>query len=188
MKGVFVEISSSLGAVPNIIPFQFNPNNITRTLSPREGFWWEPEFENRWVTVNTPILPSETISMNIQLDATDKLSEGNQIAGIAGIQPALSAIELMMYPKEIPTLMTDSSKYPPMRELPLILLVLGMRIYPINITNMTITEQAFDINLNPIRAEIQISLQVLNSDDKNVSDIAKSIFKYTKKQKEVIAP
>ncbi len=195
MKGVFVELSSSvLGAMPNIIPFQFNPDNITRTLVPRDSeICFDAAMDNRCQDIiSVPLLPSETITMSIQLDATDKLSDGNLIASLAGIQPAISAIELMMYPKKktaslIPAFNSDSQNYTPLQELPLVLFILGVRIYPIKITSMTITEQAFDTTLNPIRAEIQVSVQVLNSDDKNVSDLVKSISNYTKRQKEVMA-
>ena len=42
--------------------------------------------------------PSETIALNIEIDATDKLEEGDTVTTNEGIYPILSALELLVYP------------------------------------------------------------------------------------------
>ena len=39
------------------------------------------------------------------------------------------------------------------------------RITPVRITDLEITEEAFDPNLNPIRAKVSLGMRVLNVDD-----------------------
>ncbi len=44
------------------------------------------------------------------------------------------------------------------------------------ITEFSITEEAFDINLNPIRAKISLSLRVLSVDDVSPGDKSYGLF------------
>ena len=46
------------------------------------------------------------------------------------------------------------------------LLVWGVnRVLPVRITDFSITEEAYDVSLNPIRAKVSLGLRVLNYDD-----------------------
>jgi hypothetical protein len=56
-------------------------------------------------------------------------------------------------------------------EAPLTILVLGAgRVLPVRLTELTITEEAFDVALNPIRAKVSISARVLTVDDLGFTD------------------
>ena len=199
MKGVFVEIQSQIfGPKPNIVPFQFNPDSLTRTINTRSSYNESGEEGMQGKTgasrdLKGAFMPAESMSMTLRLDATDKLNEGNLIARTTGIQPALSALELMMYPRTEPTLQslpTQGKKhlYDPLRLLPLILFIMGpLRVLPVKISSMTITEQEFDTKLNPIRADVQLSLEVMTSDDLSVPGIIKRVYDYTKIRKEAMA-
>lgn len=200
IKGVFVEIQSQIfGQKPNIVPFQFNPDSLTRTISMRSSYDYESGEEGMQGRTGTSrdlkvaFMPAESISMTLRLDATDKLNEGNLIAKTTGIQPALSALELMMYPRTEPTLQslpTQGKKhlYDPLRLLPFILFIMGpLRVLPVKISSITITEQEFDTKLNPIRADVQLSLEVLTSDDLSVPGVIKRVYDYTKTRKEAMA-
>jgi len=38
-------------------------------------------------------------------------------------------------------------------------------VVPVRVTDLSITEEAFDVNLNPIRAKVSLGLRVLSVDD-----------------------
>jgi hypothetical protein len=49
---------------------------------------------------------------------------------------------------------------------PFTLFIWGLkRVVPVRVTDLTITEEAFDPQLNPIRAKASLSLRVLTYDD-----------------------
>ena len=51
-------------------------------------------------------------------------------------------------------------------EMPLVLFVWSRnRVAPVRLTEMAITEEAFDAALNPIRARVSLSMRVLGVDD-----------------------
>ncbi|MEL6942412.1 MAG: hypothetical protein AAFO82_07075, partial [Bacteroidota bacterium] len=51
-------------------------------------------------------------------------------------------------------------------EAPLTLFVWSKnRVVPVRITEFSITEEAFDVNLNPIRARVSLGMRVLSVDD-----------------------
>ena len=94
--------------------------------------------------------PRETVSFTIALDATDKLEAGDPVTQQNGVFPALSALEILMYPKPGSLTVWVSG---------------GRRVLPVHISTMVFNEQAFDRALNPIRVEVTLSLQVLKDAD-----------------------
>lgn len=122
LKGALVEYGISIP--PLIVPFQFNPESISRERSNRfsapgsalagvkedkegtKGQMKLSEFQCKYDDLmklrdeQDVDSGGETISFDIRLDATDKLNEGNPIAEQFGIAPQLSTLELMMYPKQ----------------------------------------------------------------------------------------
>jgi hypothetical protein len=51
-------------------------------------------------------------------------------------------------------------------EAPLTLFVWSkQRVVPVRVTDLSVTEEAFDVNLNPIRAKVSLGLRVLSVDD-----------------------
>lgn len=133
----------------------------------------------------------ETLSFDIRLDATDKLNDGDTITEQFGIAPQLSTLELMMLPKgqsllgEAVSALIGSAKkaftfVDSARNPPAILFVWGRKkVMPVNITNMTIKEEEFSADLNPVRATVTVSLQVIEGPN--------APFLYTKALKEVMS-
>jgi hypothetical protein len=195
LKGAFINLGAGLlGALPNIITFQFNPETISRTpsiplpLSPSDG-------SGRVDGTQQPDDPGETMSFSLRLDATDQLVlEDNPVAATRGIYPTLSALELLMVPKS--SLSIDlfklsggpaPSQLPP-NKLSTILFIWGsFRILPVIITSLSINETEFDTLLNPVRAEITVSLQVLTLSQITSSPFASGAYRYTQGVKEVMA-
>jgi hypothetical protein len=57
------------GATPEFIYFQYNPDTITRTLTPKHS----KPVGNSSETFRLEGVPSETITIDIELDTTDQL-------------------------------------------------------------------------------------------------------------------
>ncbi|SRR6266567_4144437 len=195
LKGAFLNIGAGLlGALPNVVVFQFNPDRITRTPTPAHQPPRPDGSGNRPAT-QQPDNPSETISFSLRLDATDQLAQSNPIAAASGILPTLSAIELLMVPKSGLSIdlfgLSGSSGKPyqlPPLNLPTILFFWGpFRILPVTITNLSITETEYDTLLNPVRAEISVTLNVLTPSQLGSSTLAVGAYNYSEKVKEVMA-
>ncbi len=78
-------------------------------------------------------------------------------------------------------------QHPP-QKLPTVLFFWGpFRILPVGITNLSITETEYDLLLNPIRAEVSVSLQVLTPSQLNDATLAIGAYKYSQGVKEVMA-
>jgi hypothetical protein len=94
--------------------------------------------------------PRETVSFTIALDAADKLELGDPLTQQSGLLPVIFALELLLYPSPgVLTVWVSGSR----------------RVVPVRISEMVFSEQAFDAALNPIRAEVAVSLQVLKDAD-----------------------
>jgi hypothetical protein len=83
----------------------------------------------------------------------------------------LAALEVLIYPKSADVISSQSMMsagvieiIPPLAAFTL--LVYGpQRIVPVQVTNLNITEEAHDVNLNPTRAKVSLSLRVLSYND-----------------------
>jgi hypothetical protein len=133
----------------------------------------------------------ESLSFDIRLDATDKLNDGDGLAEQFGVAPQLSTLELMVAPKTqsvlgglATALLGGPSKgfafFSEDRNPPVILFVWGRKkVLPVNITNMQIREEEFSTDLNPTRATVTVSLEVIEGPNLP--------FLYTKTLKEVMS-
>ena len=73
-------------------------------------------------------------------------------------------------------------------EAPLCLFVWSKnRVVPVRVTELSITEEAFDIALNPIRAKVSLGLRVLSVDDLGFDQKGGSLFISHLQQKEQLA-
>jgi len=178
--------------VQRIISMQYNPDTLTRTLQARGV---ANEGGDRLDALRLTGPPSETIKLDAEIDATDQLEhpEQNPNAVQFGIQPQLAALETMIYPPSSQILNEDSLaqagtiEVAPV-EAPLALFVWSAnRVVPIRLTDFNITEEAFDINLNPIRAKVSLSMRVLNVNDLQFDHKGNSLFMAYQQQKEKLA-
>jgi hypothetical protein len=173
LKGALVD-SNLLSFPPLIVPFQFNPERLTRRRATRldspktrraGGDSKQPSdsIGGAQTTVSQP----EVITMDIRLDASDALENGDPIAGEFGVLPALSALELMITPRSeslfagILGLSADFG-FGDRQSTPVLIFVWGrQRIYPVRLTELNIQEVEYNPNLNPTRVTVGISLTVL---------------------------
>lgn len=119
------------------------------------------------------VVQTEKLSFDVRLDATDKLNDGDGLTETFGIAPQLSTLELMMLPKNssliggaISALLGGAPNnfafFDTDRDPPIILFVWGRKkVLPVNLLNMQIREEEFSTDLNPIRAVVSVSLEVI---------------------------
>ncbi len=178
-----------MNPLASVVVFQYNPNTMTRTLEARAaGGDGDPGEVTR---LTGP--PKESIKLSIEIDAADQLEKNDSIAATMGIYPALSALEMMLYPKSLDVLFNSTLSAVGMIEIlpteaPLVFLVWGLkRVLPVRITSFSITEEAYDPSLNPILAKADLSLTVLTYQDFSVFHPGFSMFMAHQVVKEVMA-
>jgi hypothetical protein len=177
LKGALVSIGTG-NPVPNVIIFQYNPDTLTRTIKPRSPGGDAARSEAQRLTGP----PEETIKVDVDIDAVDQLEKSDAIATTLGIYPQLSALEMLTYPRSAlviaNTVLLAAGTIeiiPP--DAPLTLFIWGAkRILPVRITDFSITEEAHDQALNPIRAKVGLGLRVLSYNDFSVTDPGYYIF------------
>jgi hypothetical protein len=190
IKGALVGLDP-VNPLASIIVFQYNPDTMTRRLDARStgGNEWYDKSEALRLTGP----PRETITLNVELDATDQLEKGETLAVNAGVYPELSALEMLLYPKSEKVIRDTALALagnieiiPP--EAPLTIFVWGIqRVLPVRLTGFSITEEEFDTVLNPIRAKVDLSLQVLSYADLKISNPGYSMFLAHQIAKETLA-
>ena len=168
LKGGIVLLNPQTTAVERIISLQYNPDTLTRSLQVRSV---GGEGSNHSDALRLTGPPVETYKLDAEVDATDQLETAHAVTVQVGIQPILSALETIIYPKSTQLFANNAMarlgtiEIAPM-ETPLILFIWNKnRIVPVRITEFSITEEAFDVNLNPIRAKISLGMRVLSVDD-----------------------
>jgi hypothetical protein len=190
LKGAIVGIDK-LNPLASIIVFQYNPDTLTRRLEARSSGGGDQSDRSEAYRLTGP--PKETISLKIEIDASDEVDNLNPAQLISGIHPTLAALEMLLYPKSLHVIANAALSTVGMLEIippeaPLTLFVWGpQRVLPVRLQNFSITEQAFDAALNPIRAEVDLSLQVLSYHDLQVTHPGYGLFMVHQVMKEVLA-
>lgn len=163
VRGGFVLWDNDRRTVKQTIPFQYNPDTLTRTLQP-QGIGNEPGDRLEALRLKGP--PHESYKFDAEFDATEAPEKYPD-----GLTPVLAALELTIYPAladlEDENRLAGQGQFEiaPV-EAPLLVLVLGSkRVLPVRITDLSITEDAFDTALNPIRAKVSVGVRVLTVDD-----------------------
>jgi hypothetical protein len=176
--------------LPNgIIVLQYNPDTLTRTLKIKGA----EEGGDRSEALRLTGPPVETIRIEAEIDATDQLETGDPNATQYGITPQLSALETTVYPPSA-TLQNNFNlaqqgvlEIMPMLA-PFALFVWSVnRIAPVRFTELSITEEAFDPKLNPLRAKVTLGMRVLTIDDLSFADKGGSLYMTYQRQKESLA-
>ena len=131
--------------------------------------------------------------MTVEIDAADQLAVADPLATTFGIYPQLSGLEMLLYPKSAvvianTALAASGSIELVSAEAPLTLLIWGeRRVVPVRLTQFSITEQAYDPDLNPIRARVQLGLRVLSYSDLTSTNPGYHLFLAHQITKEVMA-
>src|SRR5262245_10195136 len=177
LKGALIGVDP-LNPLSSLVVFQYNPDTMTRRLEPRavsaEG--------DRGEAFRLTGAPKETITLSVEIDATDQLEQVNPLATTMGIYPTLAALEILLYPKSAVVAanaalsLIGTIEVIPV-EAPMTLFVWGsQRVLPVRLTSLNITEEGHDQLLNPIRAKVELSLTVLSYNDLSVLSPGYALF------------
>jgi len=186
LKGGLVLIDPETAKVQRIIALQYNPDSLSRTLQIQGA--GEGGERSEALRLRGPAV--ETIKVDAELDGTDAMELGEATVGELGIHPQLAALETMLYPSsanlESNNTLAQSGTLEILRmETALVLFVFGQnRVLPVRLTDFSVTEEAFDPNLNPIRAKVSLGMRVLSVDDVGFNHKAGSLFMSYLQQKE----
>lgn len=163
-------IDPGTAAVKRVIVLQYSPDTLSRTFQVQSV---GGESGDRSEAMRLKGAPVETIKLDAEIDATDQLEfpDQNRTTTQVGIFPQLAALEMLIYPTSAQLNNNNSLagmgtlEIVPM-ETPLALFVWSKtRILPVRVTELSVTEEAFDPNLNPIRAKVSLGLRVLSVSD-----------------------
>ncbi|MGH9836715.1 MAG: hypothetical protein ACREBD_08830 [Blastocatellia bacterium] len=190
LKGAIIGLDP-LKPLAGVIVFQYNPDSVTRRLEARSAGGGANSDRSEAFRLTGP--PKETITLSVEIDATDQLEQGNPVAAVSGIHPTLAALEVLLYPQSALTIANTVLAnagileiVPP--EAPLTLFFWGpARVLPVRITSFSVTEEAFDQLLNPIRAKVDLTLNVLSYHDLKLGTPGYNLFLAHHIAKEVFA-
>ena len=193
VKGGIVTMDPVTSALQSVIALQYNPDSLSRTLQIQAVQGAQDGTRVDALRLRGPAV--ETIKIEVELDATDQLEFPRQFPVTAqlGLQPQLAQLEMLVNPP-VDTLLADDNmanagtlELIPLEQ-PLTLFVWSRsRVVPVRLTDFSITEEAFDPNLNPIRAKVSLGLRVLNVDDLGFSHPGGHIFMSYLTNKEQLA-
>jgi hypothetical protein len=171
VKGGIVTMDPDTSAIQSIIALQYNPDSLSRTLQIQAVQGAQDGTRVDALRLRGPA--AETIKIEAELDASDQLEFPDQNANAVqlSLHPQLAQLEMLVNPT-VETLVADDNmanngalEIIPLEQ-PLTLFVWSKsRVVPVRLTDFSITEEAFDPNLNPIRAKVSLGMRVLNVDD-----------------------
>src|SRR5262245_35759674 len=180
LKGGLVLVNPASGAVQRIITLQYNSDTLQRSFQ-IQGAGNEGD-RSEALRLKGP--PVESIKLDAEIDATDQLEfpDSNRTAVTLGIHPQLAALETIAYPASSALIENNglaqagTIEIVPMETALTLFVWSAQRILPVRITELSVTEEAFDPSLNPIRAKVSLGMRVLSVDDLGFSHRGGSLF------------
>ncbi len=182
IKGGLVVLDPNSGAITRTIALQYNPDTLTRTYQV-QGVGGEGGGERAQpFRLKGPAI--ESIRLEAEIDATDSLEHPDQNANAVkfGVAPQLALLEALINPttaelQALNSLSNSGTLEILPAEAPLVLFVWSpSRVVPVRITEFSVTEEAFDPALNPIRAKVSLGLRVMTTDDLGFDHRGSSVF------------
>jgi hypothetical protein len=192
LRGGIVLVDPDLSTVQRIIVLQYNPDSLSRSFQIKAS---TAESGDRSEALRLTGPPVETIKLDAEIDATDQLEHPEQNPNTTefGIQPQLAALEVLIYPSSSQLQSNDALaragtlEIIPMQTALTLFVWSKSRIVPVRLTDLSVTEEAFDSALNPIRAKVSVGMRVLTVDDVGFSHKAGSVFMSYLRNKEQLA-
>jgi hypothetical protein len=192
VSGGIVLVDPDSSRVVRVIVLQYNPDTLSRTL---QVLGAGAESGDRVDVLRLKGAPVETIKLEAEIDAADQLEQPDTFPVTAqlGIYPQLAALEDCVYPDSATVQANiDRAAYGTLEiipsETPLALFIWGtQRVLPVRITELSVTEEAFSPELNPLRARVSLTLRVLATNDVPRGHRAASLFMAYHQAKERLA-
>lgn len=196
LKGALaVYTSEERGATPALIVFQYNPEQVRRTLALRAP---QQEGQSRGGAAREDVRraagpPTETINLTVSLSAVDQLADNDADAKNNGLAKQLATLEMLLYPptatfQRNQSLAGQGQVQVSPAQVPLVVLIWGQnKVVPVAISSFGVTEEAFDPNLNPIQAKIELGLKVLTYLELGPNTIGREAYIAYQRNKETLA-
>jgi hypothetical protein len=193
LKGGIVLVDPDTAAVRRIISLQYFPDTVTRSLQVQGVTADGGGDRSEILRLKGP--PIETIKLDAEIDATDQQEFPDQNANAVevGIHPQLAALEAIVYPTSQQLQSNNALEKSgtleiiPMQSALTLFIWSKNRIIPVRLTDFSVTEEAFDPNLNPIRAKVSLGMRVLSVNDVGFEAKAGSLYMIYQQQKERLA-
>ena len=191
VRGGLVVLDPTTGLTRQVITLQYNPDTLTRSFQVQSVGENAPR--SQALRLTGP--PVETVKVDAELDAADQLEfpDRNPDAARFGIHPQLAVLEQLIYPTVAQLTATEALgargtlEIAPI-EAPLTVFVWSAsRIVPVRLTELSVTEEAFDPNLNPLRAKVGLGMRVLSVHDVGFDHRAGSLYLAHHRRKEQLA-
>lgn len=180
-KGALFEYGLTIP--PLALVFDFNPQSISRSRTVtvktgdapgnRTGYDFLSPLETSRVAQGVE-MAAEGFSIDILLDATDKMAAKDPIATRFGVQPQIDTLRSMVEPKAqgpagVKTLASlgvgGSRAFERQETASVLIFAWGMQLLPVFLTGVTQKEVLHLPNLIPYRAEMGLSMQVIESNN-----------------------
>lgn len=202
LRGAFIAYES--GGYPDkkrVIPFRFNPESLSRSLSVEQGSassGTEGSASSSSSSSSSSEQASdassgsvkESFKVVVRVDFADRLEAAQNLPPELGVAPEIAAIEDLLYPGETEAQASSDGTEPVRQKLPrpTVLLVWGRkRVLPVKITGLTVNESLYNQQLNPIRADIEVSVEVLGELDAADNEAVKSALAFTTNNRRQLA-
>jgi len=171
-KGALVQLVEDIvGVVPNVIPFQYNPEKLSHSLTPWNPFEVDQAQRGAQAPTVQPFDPKESFNLTLEIDATDDLEDSKPVANLVGIADRLAALKKLTLPSlgligdlvaSAQALAGNASTQSVRSTVPVVLFVWGTgRILPVRITSFSVEETLFAPSLYPIQATVTLGMEVL---------------------------
>ena len=191
LKGGLVLVDPDTAAVQRVIGLQYNPDSLTRTLQV-QGVG---ENADRSEVLRLKGPPIETFKLEAELDLADQLEfpDDHPVAVQVGLHAQLAALETIIYPPSDRLIANDNLakggtlEIAPMESALILFVWSKVRIVPVRLTEFSITEEAFDTSLNPIRAKVSLGMRVLSVVDLGFAHHGGALYMAYQQQKERLA-
>jgi hypothetical protein len=202
-KGALVQLVKDIvGLVPNVIPFQYNPEKLSHSLTPWNPFETDQTQRGAQAPTVQPFDPKESFNLTLEVDATDGMEDDNPVTVTAGIADRLAALKKLTLPTEGPVgdliasasaLAGRASAQAVRPTVPVVLFVWGPgRILPVRVTSFSVEETLYSPTLFPTQATVTLGLEVLTPDvfkcqSDITADLAIAAYNYTRLQEDALA-
>ncbi|MFG6080214.1 hypothetical protein ACEUZ9_000665 [Paracoccus litorisediminis] len=192
-RGAFAVYNPDDSAVMSgFIPFRFNPESLTRQLQLEQaksetggaaasGGAAQSGSGEQGADASSGTL-KESFSVLLRFDLAEREEAKSSLPVEFGVLPEISALEELLYPIESESeAPSDGSE--PVRargRRPIVLFIWGeRRVVPVKITGMSIAETFFNGMLYPVRAEVEVGLEVLGDAEARDNARVKSSLGFT---------
>lgn len=167
LKAGLILLDPDTHALQRVIVLQYNPDTLSRTLQVKGT----AEGSERSQVLRLVAPPTEEIKLDAEIDAADQLEAGDATVQDVGLSALLASLETTIYPSMMQLRDNEALssrgtlEIAPMESALMLFVWSRRRIMPVRVTSMSITEEAFDPDLNPIRAKVSLGLRVLTVHD-----------------------